>query len=76
MLLPSDPARVDGILSEYLSVQDVTRRPVAGARALVIGEILWDVFADTTRLGGAALNFAVHLKRHGHDPRTAGGRPA
>ena len=60
---------MDGILSEYLSVQDVTRRPVAGVRALVVGEILWDVFADTARLGGAALNFAVHLKRHGHDPR-------
>jgi len=35
----------------------------------VVGEILWDVFSDTTRLGGAALNFAAHLKRLGHDPR-------
>jgi len=43
--------------------------PAAGARALVVGEILWDLFADTTRLGGAALNFAVHLKRLGDDPR-------
>ena len=43
--------------------------PAAGARVLVVGEILWDVFADTTRLGGAALNFAVHLKRLGDDPR-------
>lgn len=46
-----------------------TTLPAACVRALVVGEILWDVFADATRLGGAPLNFAVHLKRHGHDPR-------
>ena len=38
-------------------------------RALVVGEVLWDVFPDASRLGGAALNFAVHLKRLGHMPR-------
>ena len=48
---------------------DVTRQSAAGARVLVVGEILWDVFADATRLGGAALNFAVQLERLGHDPR-------
>ena len=69
MLLPSAPARVGDTLSEHLSVQELTTRPAAGARALAVGEILWDVFADATRLGGAALNFAVHLKRLGHDPR-------
>ena len=69
VLLPSGPARVDSILSENLSVQDVMTRPAAGDRALVVGEVLWDVFPDATRLGGAALNFAVHLKRLGHDPR-------
>ena len=36
---------------------------------LVVGEVLWDVFPDATRLGGAPLNFAVHLKRLGHTPR-------
>jgi len=41
----------------------------AGARALVVGEVLWDVFPDATRLGGAALNFAAHLARLGHVPR-------
>ena len=41
----------------------------AGARALVVGEVLWDVFPDATRLGGAALNFAAHLVRLGHVPR-------
>ncbi len=47
-------------------------------RALVVGEVLWDVFPDATRLGGAALNFAVHLKRLGHAPRivSAVGRDA
>jgi fructokinase len=31
-----------------------------------IGEILWDVFPDSTRLGGAPFNFAVHAHRLGH----------
>src|ERR1035441_5482450 len=33
---------------------------------LSIGEILWDVFPDTVRLGGAPFNFAVHAHRLGH----------
>jgi fructokinase len=28
-----------------------------------VGEILWDLFADSTRLGGAPLNFAAHASR-------------
>lgn len=32
---------------------------------LVVGEVLWDVFPDTRRLGGAPLNFAVHARRLG-----------
>jgi fructokinase len=32
-----------------------------------IGEILWDVFADSERLGGAPFNFAVHARRLGHE---------
>ena len=39
------------------------------AHTLVVGEVLWDVFPDATRLGGAPLNFAVHMKRLGHTPR-------
>ena len=34
-----------------------------------VGEILWDVFPDAERLGGAAFNFAVHAHRLGHDVR-------
>lgn len=36
-------------------------------RVLVIGEVLWDVFPDAERLGGAPFNFAAHLRRLGHD---------
>ena len=32
-----------------------------------IGEILWDVFPDSERLGGAPFNFAVHAQRLGHE---------
>ncbi len=38
------------------------------ARPLVLGEVLWDVFPDSTRLGGAPLNFAAHARRMGHAP--------
>jgi fructokinase len=38
------------------------------ARPLVIGEVLWDVFPDSTLLGGAPLNFAIHARRMGHAP--------
>jgi len=43
-------------------------RPVSSCRTLVVGEILWDLFPASVRLGGAALNFAAHLRRLGHDP--------
>ena len=33
---------------------------------LSIGEILWDVYPDSSRLGGAPFNFAVHAHRLGH----------
>jgi fructokinase len=35
---------------------------------VVVGEVLWDIFAESRRLGGAPLNFAVHAKRLGHCP--------
>lgn len=39
------------------------------ARVLVLGEVLWDVFPDSTRrLGGAPLNFAAHIQRMGDLP--------
>ena len=33
----------------------------------VLGEVLWDVFEKSRQLGGAALNFAAHAKRLGHE---------
>jgi fructokinase len=59
---------VKDIVSENLSIQDASARRSGCAGALVIGEVLWDVFPDATRLGGAPLNFAVHLDRLGHLP--------
>ena len=34
-------------------------------RVLSIGEILWDIFPDQERLGGAALNFSANIGRLG-----------
>ena len=36
---------------------------------LVIGEILFDVFPNYRRLGGAPFNFAYHLKKFGFNVR-------
>jgi len=49
---------------DILSLHSESRRSFA----LVVGEVLWDQFPDSTRLGGAPLNFAVHLQRFGHTP--------
>lgn len=46
-----------------LSLQDGQARTL-----LVLGEVLWDMFEHSTALGGAALNFAAHAKRLGHNP--------
>lgn len=35
-------------------------------KIVAIGELLWDVFPDSERLGGAALNFAAHARKLGH----------
>ena len=36
-------------------------------RVLSFGEILWDVYPDEKYLGGAPLNFAAHLAKHGEN---------
>ena len=36
-------------------------------RIVAIGEVLWDVFEDSEKLGGAPFNFAVNAMRLGHD---------
>jgi fructokinase len=37
------------------------------ARIVSIGEILWDVFPDSERLGGATFNFSVNARRLGQE---------
>lgn len=59
---------LDTRVSHHLSLQDDEPPGAAGLRALVVGEVLWDLFPDSVRLGGAPLNFAVHLARLGHAP--------
>jgi fructokinase len=36
---------------------------------VVLGEVLWDLFEHSRRLGGASLNFGVHARRLGHEVR-------
>lgn len=36
-------------------------------KILAFGEILWDTYPDTRYIGGAPLNFAAHLARHGEE---------
>lgn len=36
-------------------------------RIVTIGEILWDLFPDGERLGGAPFNFSAHAARLGHE---------
>lgn len=47
---------------ENLSLQVGTVLP----HVAVLGEVLWDVFEHSRRLGGAPLNFGVHARRLGH----------
>ena len=37
-----------------------------GLTTAVLGEVLWDLFKDSRRLGGAPLNFGAHARRLGH----------
>lgn len=39
----------------------------AVAKIAVIGEVLWDLFPDARRLGGAPLNVAAHARRLGYE---------
>jgi fructokinase len=50
--------------SRNLSLQNGGQSP----SILVLGEVLWDVFEDSSALGGAPLNFAAHAQRLGYNP--------
>jgi len=47
---------------EKLSLQAGLALP----HVVVLGEVLWDLFDHSRRLGGAPLNFGVHARRLGH----------
>jgi fructokinase len=47
---------------ENLSLQAGSALP----HVIVVGEVLWDLFDSSRRLGGAPLNFGVHARRLGH----------
>jgi fructokinase len=53
------------VRSANLTLQADADHDAAFVRVAVLGEILWDLFPDSTRLGGAPLNFAVHAGRLG-----------
>ncbi len=40
----------------------------SGPLAVIVGEVLWDIFPHSARLGGAPLNFSAHLRRLGLNP--------
>lgn len=40
---------------------------VNSMKILSFGEILWDVYPDNKYIGGAPLNFAAHLSKHGEE---------
>src|SRR5260370_40574755 len=48
-----------------LTLQDGSSERRNLTRIVVLGEVLWDLFPDSVRLGGAPLNFAVHASRLG-----------
>src|SRR5271157_1966885 len=50
-----------------LTLQDDLAKQAVSIRIVVLGEVLWDLFPDSTRLGGAPLNFAVHASRLGFE---------
>jgi fructokinase len=53
---------------EYHNLYNQVRARIGPTgRVLALGEILWDVFHDSTRLGGAPLNFTVNVSRMGHE---------
>jgi fructokinase len=55
-----------------MNAESFERRPATAtgdavrASVVALGEILWDLFPDGRRLGGAPLNFAAQLGRLGH----------
>jgi len=56
-----------GVVEDHNLYNQVRARVVPEGRVLAVGEVLWDVFHDSPRLGGAPLNFTVNVSRMGHE---------
>ena len=54
--------KADRPFGENLSLQIRGRQGV-----VALGEVLWDIFPHSSRLGGAPLNFGAHARRLGRD---------
>jgi fructokinase len=54
------------VASDCACISDLYLNQIAPDAVVALGEVLWDVFPDSMRLGGAPLNFAVHARRLGH----------
>jgi fructokinase len=48
------------------SIRGLDDEPTSAPRVMGIGELLWDVFPDGPRLGGAPFNVIANLRRLGH----------
>ncbi len=53
-------------ISPHLRQPVTQASPFSGYHVLSFGELLWDLFPDRPRLGGAAANVAVHVARLGN----------
>lgn len=53
---------------EDLTLHAASNGSAKAERIAVVGEVLWDLFPESARLGGAPLNFAVHANRLGQRP--------
>lgn len=49
-----------------VSLSSIRRNEVEEMKILSFGEILWDVYPEAKFIGGAPLNFAAHMAKHGH----------
>jgi hypothetical protein len=56
----------DSFVYYYFKLFWATARDHQNMTIVSIGEVLWDVFEEGEKLGGAPFNFSVHASRLGH----------
>jgi len=65
----AEPPKYEAIRQSLAARALPDRTPLAAgnlASIVAVGEILWDLFPDGRRLGGAPLNFSAHARHLGH----------